>query len=63
MAKAIRELKLTQIDVPTYPVPTGGAMMLALGESYIWQQDVAEAKKKIAQLEENKKRVYALIIG
>jgi hypothetical protein len=35
MAKAIRELKLTQIDVPTYPVPTGGAMMLALGESYI----------------------------
>jgi hypothetical protein len=46
-----------------YPVPTGGAQMLALGESYIWQQDVAEVKKKIAQLKENKKRVYALIIG
>ncbi len=63
MAKAIRELKLPQIDIPTYPVPTGGSQMLALGESYIWQQDVAEAKKKIAQLKENKKRAYALIIG
>jgi hypothetical protein len=63
MTKAIRELKLLQIDIPTYPMPTGGAQTLALGESYIWQQDVAEAKKKIAQLKENKKRVYALIIG
>jgi hypothetical protein len=43
--------------------PTGGAQTLAPRESYIWQQDVAEAKKKIAQLEENKKRAYALIIG
>jgi hypothetical protein len=63
MAKAIRELKLPQINILVYPVPTGGAQTLAPGESYIWQQDVAEAKKKIAQLEENKKRVYALIIG
>ncbi len=30
---------------------------------YIWQQDVAAVKKHIAQLEENKKRVYALVIG
>jgi hypothetical protein len=62
MAKAIRELKLPQINIPIYPVPTGGAQTLAPRESYIWQQDVAEAKKKIAQLEENKKRSYALII-
>ncbi len=63
MAKAIRELKLPQINIPVYPMPTGGAQTLAPGESYIWQQDVAEAKKKIAQLEDNKKRAYALIIG
>ncbi len=62
MAKAIRELKLPQINIPAYPVLTGGAQTLALGESYIWQQDVTEAKKKITQLEENKKRAYALII-
>ncbi len=63
MAEAIRELKLPQIDIPIYPVLMGGAQLLAPGESYIWQQDVAEAKKKITQLEENKKRAYALIIG
>jgi hypothetical protein len=37
--------------------------MLAPEESYIWQQDVAEAKKKITQLKENKKRARTLIIG
>jgi hypothetical protein len=31
MAKTIRELKLPQIDIPVYPVPTGGAQMLAPG--------------------------------
>jgi hypothetical protein len=30
---------------------------------YIWQQDVAAVKKQIVQLEKNKKRVHALIIG
>jgi hypothetical protein len=34
-----------------------------LQQSYIWQQDIAEVKKKIAQLKENKKRAYTLIIG
>ena len=30
---------------------------------YIWQQDVAAVKKQIVQFEENKKHVYALVIG
>ena len=30
---------------------------------YIWQQDVAAIKKRIVQLEENKKCAYALVIG
>ncbi len=32
-------------------------------ERYIWQQDVAAVKKQIVQLEENKNRAYALVIG
>ena len=30
---------------------------------YLWQQDAAAVKKQIIQLKENKKRVYALVIG
>ena len=33
------------------------------GDIYIRQQDGAVVKKKIVQLEENKKHVYALVIG
>ncbi len=40
-----------------------GATVVDPGEIFLWQQDVPAAKKQIAQLEENKKRAYALIIG
>ncbi len=33
------------------------------GDIYIWQQNVAAVKKQIVQLKENKKHLYALIIG
>ena len=62
MAQAIRDLELSVIDVPAYPVPTAGAA-LDPGAEYLWRLNVTEAKKRITQLAENLKRAYALIIG
>jgi hypothetical protein len=49
------------IDIPNYPTRIGGTV--DPGTIYLWQEDVKEAKRKIALLKENKKRAYALIIG
>ncbi len=49
------------IDIPNYPTGIGGTV--DPGTIYLWQEDVKEAKRKIALLEENKKCAYALIIG
>ncbi len=59
--KALQDLSLPVIDIPNYPTGIGGTV--DLGTIYLWQEDVKEAKRKIALLEENKKRAYALIIG
>jgi hypothetical protein len=40
-----------------------GATVVNPGEIFLWQQDIAAVKKQIVQLEDNKKRVYALVIG
>jgi len=63
IAKAIRELSLPTLQVPGYPKAKAGETIVDPGEVYIWQQDVAVVKKQIVQLEENKKRAYALVIG
>ena len=63
IAKAIKELSLPTLQVPGYPKAKAGETAVDPGDVYIWQQDVAAVKKQIVQLEENKKRAYALVIG
>jgi hypothetical protein len=61
IAKALQDLSLPVIDIPNYPTGIGGTV--DPGTIYLWQEDVKEAKMKIALLEENKKCADALIIG
>jgi hypothetical protein len=61
IAKAVKELSLPTLQVPEYPKAKAGETVVDPGDVYIWQQDVA--KKQTVQLEENKKRAYALVIG
>jgi hypothetical protein len=63
IAKAIKELSLPILQVPGYPKAKAGELIVDPGDVYIWQQDVAAVKTQIAQLEENKKRAHALVIG
>jgi hypothetical protein len=63
IAKAIKALSLPTLQVPGYPKAKAGETAVDPGDVYIWQQDVAAVKKQIVQLEENKKRAYALVIG
>ncbi len=63
IAKAIKALSLPTLQVPGYPRAKAGETAVNPGDIYIWQQDVAVVKKQIVQLEENKKRAYALVIG
>ncbi len=63
IAKAIKALSLPTLQVPGYPKAKAGETAVDPGDIYIWQQDVAAVKKQIIQLEENKKRAYALVIG
>jgi len=63
IAKAIRDLSLPTIVIPTYPTPATAGDPIDPGEVFLWQQDVTEAKKRKALLEENKKRAYALVLG
>ncbi len=48
------------ISIPNYPTKTGG--VVDPGTEYLWKEDIKEAKRKIALLEENKKRAYALVV-
>jgi hypothetical protein len=52
ITKALRDLSLPVIDIPNYPTRIGGTV--DPGMIYLWQEDVKEAKRKIALLEENK---------
>jgi hypothetical protein len=61
IAKALRDLSFTMIDIPNYP--TGIGETVDPGKIYLWQEDVKEAKREIALLKENKKSAYPLIIG
>jgi hypothetical protein len=63
IAKAIKALSLPTLQVPGDPKAKAGETAVNPGDTYIWQQDVAAVKKQIIQLEENKKRAYALVIG
>jgi len=63
IAKAIKELSLPTLQVPGYPKAKAGETVVDPGDVYIWQHDVVAVKKQIIQLEENKKCVYALVIG
>jgi hypothetical protein len=63
IAKAIKELSLPTLKVPGYPTAKAGATIVDIGEIFLWQQDVAAVKKQIVELEDNKKRAYALVIG
>jgi hypothetical protein len=61
--KAIKELSLPTLRVPEYPTAKAGATIVNPGEIFLWQQDIVVVKKKIIQLEDNKKHAYALVIG
>jgi hypothetical protein len=50
------------IVAPNYPIPVVG-MVIDKGVKYIWQQEVQEAMKRIAILNENKKQVYSFVTG
>ncbi len=63
IAKVIKELSLPTLQVPGYLTAKARATIVDLGEIFLWQQDVAVVKKQIVQLEEDKNRVYALVIG
>ncbi len=63
IAKATKELSLPTLQIPGYPKAKAGETVVDPGDVYIWQQDIAAIKKQIVQLEEKKKRAYALVIG
>ncbi len=48
------------ISIPNYLTGTGG--VVDPGMEYLWKEDVKEGKRKIALLDKNKKRAYALVI-
>ncbi len=57
----MRDLVLPTITVPNYPVVTTGGQVDP-GEFFLWQREVQETKKRIAQVEEKRKRTYAPVI-
>ncbi len=63
IAKAIRELSLPILTIWGYPSPAPGASIVDAREVYLSQQDITAAKKQILQLKENRKHMYALVIG
>ncbi len=56
-------MSLPTIAIPEYPRPSSTTAAIDPGEVFLWQQDVTEAKKRIALVTENKKHSYALILG
>jgi hypothetical protein len=63
IAKAIRDLSLPPIAIPEYLRPSLTTATINPGEVFLWQQDVTEAKKRIAHLAKNAKCSYALVLG
>jgi hypothetical protein len=61
-AKAIRDLVLPIVTLPTYPVGASGNPPNA-GELYLWHQSITKANKYKLFIKENKKIVYALVFG
>ena len=59
----MKALSLPTLQVPGYPKAKAVETNVDPGDVCIWQQDVAAVKKQIVQLEKNKKRPYALVIG
>jgi hypothetical protein len=56
-------LILPTIAIPEYPRPFSKTATINPGEVFLWQQDVTEAKKRMALLTKNKKHLYALILN
>jgi hypothetical protein len=56
-------MSLPKVVILTYPTPSASGSPINLREVFLWQQDVINAKKRKALLEENKKCVYALVLG
>jgi hypothetical protein len=63
IAKAIRNMILPVIAVPSYPSSIPGTTEVNAEAEFIRQQEVQEAMKRIALVNENKKQVYALVFG
>ncbi len=63
IAKAIKELSLPTLRVPGNTTAKAGATVVNPGEIFLWQQDVADMKKQMVKLEDNRKCAYALVIG
>jgi hypothetical protein len=62
MAKGMRELQMPMLNLPPYPVGMMGSPP-DQGAIFLGQQDMQDMKKKISLLEENKKKIYALVMG
>ncbi len=60
--KAIRDLSLSTIVIPKYPRPSLTTAVTNPEEVFLSQQDVTKAKKRIALLAKNKKRLYTLVL-
>jgi hypothetical protein len=56
-------LSLPTLQVPGYPKAKTVETVVNPGDIYIRQQEGAVVKIFVVQLEENKKHVYALVIG
>jgi hypothetical protein len=62
IAKAIREMNLPTTPIPNY-LTANLRERINPGEVFLWQQDVQGAKNRIFLIIENKKHVYALVLG
>ena len=56
-------MSLPSLQIPRFPKARTGETVVDPGDIYLWQQDATAVKKQIVQLEENKKRAYALVCG
>jgi hypothetical protein len=63
IAKGIRDLVLPMFTPPTHPLPEGSPPAVDEGKKYMWQQQAQATEKRKNLLEENTKRVYALVIA
>jgi Zinc knuckle len=63
IANAITNLRLPTIVEPPEPVPTPPATTLSKAQDKIFEKQIVEYCKRIAQLEENVKKVFAIVWG